>query len=262
MAKTEPSNLKGAIDALEGNVESVRAADTAYTVDNAADYDEKRIVAPCDKKIHASERRILLWALGHTTKDAKIMEVGCGTGRLLTEGLDAGYLIDGVDGSGAMLEHLKAKLTDQQSQQLELIVAQAADIPRPDQSYDMAYSIRLLNQTESPEYALTVIDEIARLVKPGGFFLIECVNAARPQLGKSRRSTTRLSPAQIAERGKAAGAAVVAYRGAYLLSMQAYKKCPEPLLGVLATLDSALSNCLPRLCSRAYVMFRKAEVSV
>jgi len=151
-----------------------------------------------------------------------------------------------------MLEHLKAKLDEQQRQQLELIVAQAAKIPKPNQSYDLVYTIRLLNQTESPEYALTVIDEIAR-------FLIECVNAARPRLGNARRATTRLSPAAIAQRGKAAGGTVVAYRGAYFLSMQAYQKCPLPLLGAFASADRALSRLLPRLCSRTHVLFHKTE---
>jgi len=121
MAKTHPHNLTGAVDALDSDVKSIRAADTAYTVANAADYDAKRTVEPRDKKIH-------VWVLGHTTRDAKIMEVGCGTGRLLSEGLKAGYFIDGVDGSGPMLEHLKAKLDEQQRQQLELIVAQASEL--------------------------------------------------------------------------------------------------------------------------------------
>ncbi|MGI9428469.1 MAG: class I SAM-dependent methyltransferase [Bythopirellula sp.] len=259
MAKTDPHNLAGTLDALESNVEGFRAADTAYTVDNAADYDAKRMVKPRDKRIHDFERDILLWALGHTTHDAKIMEVGCGTGRLLAEALAAGYLIDGVDGSGPMLELLKGKLSDDQRAEMELIIAQAADIPKPDQSYDFVYAVRLLNQTESPEYALTVIDEIARLVKPGGYFLVECVNAARPRLGSARRPTTRLKPQAMARRGEAAGGTVVAYRGAFLLSMQAYKKCPIPLLGLFAATDRALSRLLPRFCSRAYVLLRKAE---
>lgn len=257
MAKTHPSNLEGSVDALGTSVEGIRAADTAYTHDNAADYDAKRTIKPCDKKIHEFERDILLWALGHTTKDAKILEVGCGTGRLMVEALQTGYSIDGVDASGPMLELLKAKLNEQQQQQVELIVAQAADIPLPDASYDFAYSIRLLNQTESPEYALTVVEEIARLVKPGGHILIEFVNAARPQLGVSRRPTTRISPADVARCGEAAGGEVIAYCGAYLMSMQAYKKCPTPLLGLLSATDRALSKLLPRLCSRAYVFFRK-----
>lgn len=258
MAKTHPKTLSGSVDALESNVEKVRAADTAYTVDNAADYDAKRTIEPRDKRIHNFERDILLWALSHAPKDARVLEVGCGTGRLLSEGLSAGYLIDGVDASGPMLEHLKAKLNEHQRQQVKLIVAQAADIPAPDGSYDFVYTIRLLNQTESPEYALTVVDEIARLVKPGGYFLIEFVNSARPRLGSARRPTTRLRPSEVARRGETAGAEVVAYRGAYLLSMQAYKKCPTPLLGILSTADRALSRLMPRSCSRAYVLFHKA----
>jgi len=257
MAKTHPKTLSGSIDALESNVESVRAADTAYTVDNAADYDAKRTIEPRDKRIHNFERDILLSALKKVPKDAKVLEVGCGTGRLLSEGLAAGYHVDGVDASGPMLEHLKAKLTEEQRQHVNLIVAEAADIPKPDASYDFAYTIRLLNQTESPEYALTVVDEIARLVKTGGYFLIEFVNEARPRIGTARRPTTRLRPSEVARRGEAAGGEVITHIGAYWLSMQAYKKCPNPLLGLLSTADRVLSKLLPRSCARSYVFFRK-----
>ena len=257
MAKTHPANATGPVDARRQDVQSIRAADTAYTSDNAADYDARRTVTPSSKGIHGFERDILLWALKYMPQGGRALEVGCGTGRLLTEGLDAGYRIDGVDGSGPMLEQLKAKLPPDQ-QNIDLILAEAAKIPRDSETYDMVYSIRLLNQTGSVDYALSVVDEMMRLTKPGGYVLAEFVNSYRPRIGLGGRETVRLKPSQVAQRGRRAGGEVVAHRGAFLLSMQAYRSSPNFLLGLVSAADRVLSAVLPRLCSRSYILFRKA----
>lgn len=256
MAKSHPANASGPVDAWQKNVAEIRAADTAYAADNASTYDQLRTIDPASKRIHGFDRDILLWALAHMPPGGQALEVGCGTGRMLTEGLAAGYRVSGVDGSGPMLEQLKSKIAGDQTAP-ELILAEAAKIPRPDSSYDLVYTIRLLNQTESVEYALTVVDEMMRLAKPGGHVLVEFVNAYRPQLGAGRRPTVRLKPAQVAARGQAAGGMVLARRGSFLLSMQAYKAAPTALLGLVSGLDRALSWLLPRLCARSYVLFRK-----
>ena len=258
MAKEHPANAAGPVDAWQENVAEIRAADTAYDTDNAVNYDELRTVNAYSKRIHAFERDILLWALAHMPAGGRALEVGCGTGRLLTEGLDAGFRTDGIDGSGPMLEHLKAKIKPNQHQP-ELILAEAAKIPRESNTYDLVYSIRMLNQTESPQYALSVVDEMMRLAKPGGYVLVEFSNVYRPRIGLGRRPTVRLKPAEVAARGRAAGGEVVAHRGAFLLGMQAYKAIPGALLAPLSAADRLLSKLMPRLCSRSYVMFRKAS---
>jgi hypothetical protein len=58
MAKTSPANAPGPVDARGHDVALIRAADTAYTTENASQYDELRIVEPFSKRIHAFERDI------------------------------------------------------------------------------------------------------------------------------------------------------------------------------------------------------------
>lgn len=256
MAKSHPANASGPVDAWQKDVGEIRAADTAYAADNASSYDQLRTVDPVSKRIHKFERDILMWALSHMPPGGRALEIGCGTGRMLTEGLAAGYVIDGVDGSGPMLEQLKSKLPAGQTN-IDLILAEAAQVPREGNQYDMVYAVRLLNQTESVEYALSVVDEMMRLAKPGGYVLVEFINAYRPRIALGNRPTVRLTPAQVAARGKAAGGTVVTRRGAFLLSMQAYKAAPEFLRGIVSATDRGMSWLLPRLCSRSYVLFRK-----
>jgi SAM-dependent methyltransferase len=140
-----------------------------------------------------------------------------------------------------------------------MVVGEAAKAPMPDGAFDFVYAIRLLNQTESPEYALSVVAEMLRLARPGGYVLAEFVNAHRPRWGDNRRPTTRLAPEQVIERGRAAGGSTVYCRGAFFLSMQAYNRSPRWLAPLVAAIDRAASRLMPRCCSRSYVFFRRNQ---
>lgn len=229
---------------------------TAYSHDQAKVYDEQRFTRPSGRRIHQIEFDRLMWALKRMPKGGRALEVGCGTGRLLLDARDAGYRVDGVDGSPDMLEQLRAKL-DGRHADLELHTAEAAKLPFDDATYDVVYCIRLLNQTESPAYALDTIQEMIRVAKPGGYVLAEFVNAYRPQINSAHR-TTRLKPAQAAARARECGAKVIGYHGAFLLGMKALLATPSPLLPAIDALDRGLSTLLPRLCARSYILVQKA----
>jgi len=263
-ARVETQNRKGTTvtspnetNALTRDVSVEVAAETAYANDEAVVYDEKRLTTPAAKLIHEFERDLLFRAISQAVRGGRFLEIGCGTGRLLIEAVQRGHRVDGADASGAMLEQLKAKLSD--SAQIEVFISDAAQVPQPDESYDLVYSIRLLNQTESPEYALKVVEEMCRLARPGGLIFVEFVNEFRPRWGAARgnNKTTRLRPAQVRRRGVANRAEVLQYAGAFFLSMQAYHACPVFLLPLLKIADRSLSWLFPRLCARSYVLFRK-----
>lgn len=233
------------------------ARETAYSEAQAAAYDDKRFTSPAGRRIHALERDILLEALGHVDRGARILEVGCGTGRLLLEARSAGYNVGGLDASPHMLEKLNQKIAGRGGE-FEMVVGEAARTGRPDRSYDFVYAIRLLNQTESPAYALNVVSEMLRVTRPGGYVLAEFVNGRRPRWGDNKRSTTRLAPEEVIERGRASGGEYIYSRGAFFLSMQAYNAVPGWLAPAVAACDRLLSRLMPRLCSRCYVLFRRA----
>jgi len=244
------------IDAMTRNVTAEAATRTAYSQSEAAVYDERRFTTEAGRRIHGCERDLLLRALRRLPKGGTVLEVGCGTGRLLCEVLNAGYKVDGVDASGAMLEQLKKKIgagTD-----LRLIVSEAGSLPIPAEDYDFVYCIRLLNQTESPGYALDVVSEMFRVTRPGGFVLVEFVNDFRPRWGAARKaSTTRLRPAQVVDRAMRHGGRMVSCSGAFFFGMQAYQHSPKLLLPWVDRCDRALTRLMPRLTSRPYIEFAK-----
>lgn len=242
----------------ESELAAQAARATAYDQEQAEEYDSYRFTKESGKAIHRAERACLFRALNKIPKGSKIIEVGCGTGRLLVEVEKLGYSVDGADASGAMLEQAKAKFAGREDIP-EFILCEAAVIPAESNTYDFSYSIRLLNQTESPEYALRVVTEMIRITKPGGHCLIEFINQHRPRLGMNKRETTRLRPKEVKATVEAAGAELVNWDGAFFTSMQMYQRTPNFLLGAVVALDRGLSKVLPRLCSRTYAFVKKAN---
>jgi len=230
---------------------------TAYPESEAIVYDQRRFTLPCGQRIHAFEHDLLLSAAQQSPVNGKVLEVGCGTGRLMVELLRRGYDVSGIDPSESMLAQLRMKLKREEVSP-KLMVGEAAQTNLPSDEYDLVYSIRVLNQTSSPEYALRAVGEMLRVAKPNGLALIEFVNAYRPRWGAARQGMpTRLTPRQVIAAGIETGAHVVNVRGGFFLGMQSYHAAPQMLLPVVSMCDRALSQLLPRLCARTYVLFRK-----
>jgi ubiquinone/menaquinone biosynthesis C-methylase UbiE len=234
------------------------AASTAYVGKSATEYDRRRFTCRTGKVMHIAEWACLADALRRVPKDASILEVGCGTGRLLLDAREHGYRVSGLDASPDMLNELRQK-GDDRYPDLELHLSEAASMPFDNDSFDLVYAIRVLSPTKSRDYALRVVDEMMRITRPGGFMLVEFQNTYRPRIGVARKPSVRFTPREIAERGRAAGGEVVAYRGAFFLSMQAYWLMPKAVVGVFGWVDRVLSRLMPRLCARAYVLFRKGH---
>ncbi|MFG0329525.1 MAG: class I SAM-dependent methyltransferase [Phycisphaerales bacterium] len=236
------------------------AAPTAYTPEQAEAYDGLRFADAEGLAIHRTEFEQLKLALDRIAKSGQALEVGCGTGRLLLEGWDAGYHIDGMDASPDMLAQLERKLAGRTERELNLQIGEAAKLPYDNSSYDLVYAIRLLNQTESPEYALRVVVDMLRVAKPGGYVLAEFVNERRPRLGRNKRPTTRLDPKAVEATGREHGARVIWTHGAFLFGMGALRAAPGFLVPLVRQIDRAFARLFPRYCSRVYVLLRKAEV--
>jgi SAM-dependent methyltransferase len=229
-------------------------AKTAYLEEKARQYDAERFTTPAGRALHEIEFALLREALSRQQRDARVVEVGCGTGRLLLEVRALGLRCEGVDASPDMVAEVRRKLGDAAAE-VPLHVAEGKSLPFRDGEFDFAYSIRVLNQVASPEYALAMTAEILRIVRPGGTALIEFSNRARPRIGTW--TGVRLAPRDIIAAAAAAGGDLVAVRGAFFLGMLAQLKCPDALRPVLTAADGALSRLLPRLCARVYLELRK-----
>jgi ubiquinone/menaquinone biosynthesis C-methylase UbiE len=226
---------------------SLKGPHTAYDSDKALVYDEVRFTAPGGRLIHVREldavRREAGWP-------SAVAEVGCGTGRLLAEVATPGALAIGIDASWPMLERLAARVD---APDLQLVIAEAARLPFKSQCLPHIYAVRLLNQTESVGYALSVIGEMIRVCQPTGTIQVEFHNWYRLRLPLTKNSSVRLRPSAVRDAITSAGGSVEQVRGAFILSMTAFNRAPSWALPLIDRLDRWLSARLPRLCSRVYV---------
>jgi ubiquinone/menaquinone biosynthesis C-methylase UbiE len=114
--------------------------------------------------------------------DRDVLEVGCGTGLVLSRIARFARCARGVDLSPRMLDQARAR-------QLDVQLGSATDLPFEDGTFDVSCSFKVLAHVPEIELALA---EMARVVRPGGYVLAEFYNpwslrALLKRLGPARR---------------------------------------------------------------------------
>jgi malonyl-CoA O-methyltransferase len=135
-----------------------------------ADY--SKIAFYYDKGRTLSEENIVMWLkliakLLETSKGARLLDLGCGTGRFsLPLASRLGLNVIGLDSSKDMLT--KAKQKDSNSV-VNWVLAHASALPYPDSSFDIVFMSHLLHHVNSP---LEVLKECGRVLIPSGAVII------------------------------------------------------------------------------------------
>jgi ubiquinone/menaquinone biosynthesis C-methylase UbiE len=108
---------------------------------------------------------------GLDQRKLRLIDVGCGTGRFLdfVKQVWPRLPVLGLDLSHAYIRHARGHL--KRWSNVNLIVANAEEIPAQDNSCDAVTSVFMLHELP-PEVRRTVIGEAARVLKPGGRLIL------------------------------------------------------------------------------------------
>lgn len=99
-------------------------------------------------------------------RDKNVLDVGCGTGRLLLRGADEADKLTGIDLSSEMIKASTQNFFfHNRSKKGEFLIGDACDLPFGDESFDVALSTCVLFLLPEPEVG---IKEMIRVLKPGG----------------------------------------------------------------------------------------------
>jgi len=109
-----------------------------------------------------------------------LLELGCGTGHWTIFFSKLGFQITAIDESEAMIQIARSKKIPNASFQR----ADAAALPFPDNSFNTVTTITMLEFVEDTE---KIFDEIGRVLKPGGTFIVGCLNKLS-ELGKNKNN--------------------------------------------------------------------------
>jgi SAM-dependent methyltransferase len=212
----------------------------------ASEYDAVRFGNSYGRFIDTQERAILAKLLPAGSE--KILDLGCGTGRLV------GFATHGGDAS---IESLK--FAAQRHPDRIFVGADAAALPFRSMSFDAAFSFHLLMHLK-PEVIAAIFAQIGRLLKPGGIFVADVASGFRRRLHPRRdaewHGATSLTRAEFRDLAAPAGLRLRAMVGVGLFPVH---RIPRRLRPALAGLDRHLAALVPGCASYLVGCFEKAR---
>lgn len=102
-----------------------------------------------------------------------MLDLGCGLGRQSTEMIRRGYKVTGIDYSPSLLRQADAA-------GVPVAAADALRLPFEAETFDLVYTIGVLHHLKDAETQASACREVARVLKPGGRFLIHESNPRNP----------------------------------------------------------------------------------
>jgi len=103
----------------------------------------------------------------------KILEIGCGVGRIIKPLRERYAAVDGVDISEKMIEFARVYLSDG-SQNGEVCLNSGADVRMfADNTYDLVFSMIVFQHIRSVSVVRSYLHDILRVLKPAGYFRLQ-----------------------------------------------------------------------------------------
>lgn len=113
--------------------------------------------------------------------DDPILEVGCGTGRLILPLAEAGHTVAGIDGSAAMLDRARLRLAGTPaSSRVAIHQMDIQDLAStPGAPFGAVFfSLNALMHVDSDDAQMAALRDTVSLLKPGGTVVLDLMNPA------------------------------------------------------------------------------------
>jgi len=107
------------------------------------------------------------------------LDVGCGQGQYSIEMAARGATMSGVDLSQGQISGARKEAV-KNGESIDFRVASATSLPFPDNSFDFAYAINSFHHILDREMQALAIEEVVRVLKPGGVFILHEMNPRNP----------------------------------------------------------------------------------
>ena len=128
------------------------------------------------------------WLQEHLAPNARVLDYGCGYGRVAATLHDWGYRVVGVDSAVAMIERARRLYPALSFEQIE----PSSRVPFADDSFDAAVLFAVLTCIPADNDQRAVVTELRRVVRPGGLLYISDYGLQEDQRNQDRY--TRFEP--------------------------------------------------------------------
>jgi SAM-dependent methyltransferase len=221
----------------------------------ATEYDDT--IAPHVTR-HYLEKRVAfarrVWPRG-----SRLLDLGCGTGRLADALAGAGFRMTGVDRSPGMLRQARAR-------GLDVACASAETLPWLDGAFDGAISVAVMHHLESAARVAGAVREMVRVTRAGGGIVVWDHNPLNPywpvfmrRLPQDDGRERLIGRRELRRCAARSGARVVSEAGLGWVP----DFVPERLLGAGRALERILEGVpgVRRLAAHNVIVLRKERVS-
>lgn len=118
-------------------------------------------------------------SLSYLSAKDSILEIGCGSGATALRFAKSVCHVTASDISPVMIEHANQKKAEEGMQNIAFHAGTVFDHDPRDQRFDAVFALNVLHLVPDVDAALA---HIAKLVKPGGYFISKtgCINSTRP----------------------------------------------------------------------------------
>lgn len=137
-------------------------------------YEKRRYQTRYGQVFTTLHHEVIRNLLQELPEDSEILEVACGTGHTTALLSGLGFKMTACDLTREMMEQAQQRVNDSPNQP-KFLEADAAKLPFPDNCFDTVISTRFLHLFPMQEQA-QFIHEMLRVLKPGGFILVDFDN--------------------------------------------------------------------------------------
>ncbi|MFA5878302.1 MAG: class I SAM-dependent methyltransferase [Candidatus Staskawiczbacteria bacterium] len=125
---------------------------------------------------HFSSTREFMWKdlmplIDYTVSGDKVLDLGCGNGRLFSVLKEKGIEYVGMDNSEGLIEEAKRRFP-----KASFKVGGLLTLPFPEDTFDKVYCIATLHHIPSNELRVVALKEIKRVLKPKGILVLTVWN--------------------------------------------------------------------------------------
>lgn len=127
-------------------------------------------------RLHLLEKKTELmkkYIYKYFNNNVKGLDMGCGTGHYLNRMQKSGFIMSGFDSSKGMVKQSKI---NNKSIQNQIKTGSIVKIPFNKNKFDFAYCINVLHHLPSLDKQKQALQDIARILRPGGILFIHDMN--------------------------------------------------------------------------------------
>ena len=166
---------------------------TAHSYDAIPDFGALYDAVP----VYGTRGDVAYYAEEASRTDGRVLEIGCGTGRVLFPMARAGAHVTGIDASAEMLRRCTARLEDEDETvraRVEVQQADARDFSLTGRFALIVAPFRVFQHIAAIEDQLRCLSAISRHLAPGGRLVFDVFNPFFTHLVKDRSTETEDTP--------------------------------------------------------------------